>query len=123
MGTPSIYPLSEYDQLLLKHAKLQPHAGTVTVMRHADPSDLTHPVVRAFMRFLTAQGQSTKKALNGPFAATFLVPATGNGLFFLNGAGSRLSRDFGEGLKITGECINGSFEVSCPRYYVKATSE
>lgn len=119
MDETSLSPFSDDAAWLLRHSKLPLHIGVGTVERHGNPD---HPLAQMVHRFRQASGQP--EPAKAEFAASFLVPATGNCRVFLRSPGDdRLNRDFGEGLIVEGDSPDGRFRLFCPRYYVKATSE
>ena len=56
--------------------------------------------------------------------ADFSFPMNGNALILLRGgAAARLSQNIGEELTVRGTCSDGPFELFCPQYFVRSTSE
>jgi len=120
MNRSPIYPLDEEVGRLVRHCKLDLHAGSGRIAKHGDPSNVLSQIIEHFQR---ASGKHVVGPSEIEFAASCVVPAEGNCLLFLqNESGVRLNRLFGEGLTITGENADGSFELNCPRFYVEDTS-
>jgi hypothetical protein len=96
------------------------HIGTG---RLASQSGSAYPLQQAVQYCKQIHGKQMPSPSEVEFNASCLVPATGNGLIFLrNQSGFRLSRNFGEGLTISGDSPDGRFELICPRFYIEATS-
>ncbi len=105
LGNHALYPFDDEEGRLERHCKLPLHVGVASLERHGQP--IGHQVE------LPVQHLS----------AGFLVPAQGDCLIFLRSSGpDRLSRNFGAGLVINGECQEGPFEFRCPQYYVRSNS-
>jgi hypothetical protein len=120
MDISPLYPFQEEAERLERHCKLPLHFGTGRVTSQHDADD---PLQQAFRHWQRVSGCQTPQASEVEFAASCLVPATGNCLIFLRNQSSvQLNRVFGEGLTITGDNADGPFKLSCPHFYVSATS-
>jgi hypothetical protein len=107
MIRPLLYPLHEEAERLLRHAKLTPHVGRVTLSSHG-----------------TFSGRGLLPgARYADWAGSFLVPASGQALFFLHSQSKdTLARNYGEGLSMEGLGDDGPFKLICPQYYVDSSS-
>ncbi len=120
MDHPPLYPFQEEAGRIERHCKLPLHTGIGGIENQADS---LHPLQKAISHWQRVSGKRIVAPSEVEFNASCLVPATGNCLIFLrNQSGVRLNRLFGEGLTIEGENADGRFRLSCPHYYVKATS-
>jgi hypothetical protein len=116
MDETALFPFADDTDWLLRYCKLPLHSGIGRVDRHGDPD---HPLARMIRKL-----QQSNEQAEPEFAAGFFLPAAGNCRIFLRWPGEhRLSRNFGEGLTVTGDSLDGPFRLHCPRYYVKAASE
>jgi hypothetical protein len=119
MALPVLFPLHEQETYLLRNCKLFAHSGLGKIKSHGASS---HPMAKALDQWSKAAGKPSPS--DHDFDCTFFVPPSGNAVILLRGElDARLSQNFGEGLTLTGTCSDGPFELSCPQYYVRATSE
>ncbi len=115
-----LYPLHEEADRIQRHCKLAVHVGTARLGKE-EPS--TDAMSLMFQHWQRSCGQVAIDKSEIEFDASCVVPASGNCLVFLrNQSGLRLSRNFGEGLLMSGESPDGPFELNCPHYYVQAAS-
>jgi hypothetical protein len=120
MDISPLYPFQEEAGTLERYAKLPLHTGTGRI---ASQSDFDHPLEQAFRHWQDITGKRTPGPSDIEFAASCIVPATRNCLIFLrNESGVRLNRVYGNGLSIKGESPDGAFELTCPEFYVQASS-
>jgi hypothetical protein len=120
MDKSPLYPFQEEVGRIERHCKLPLHAGIGTIENHANSN---HPLQQAFIHLNRVIGKRIVAPSEVEFNASCIVPATGNCLIFLrNQSAVRLNRLFGDGLTIEGESSEGRFKLTCPQFYVEATS-
>ncbi|HTU21404.1 MAG TPA: hypothetical protein VMG10_25425 [Gemmataceae bacterium] len=120
MDQQAIFPFSAEADTLQRYCKLPLHSGVGKVTSHGS---LNHPLTEVFRRAREAMGKTLPDLAEQPFTASFLVPANDNCLLFLRwSCACPVSRNFGQGLAITGDCPDGAFHLECPQYYVRVTS-
>ena len=120
MGETALFPFADDAEWLLRHCKLPLHTGVGKVDRHGSPEN---PIARMARQMRQTMGQTDLEHAEPEFEASFLVPPAGNCLVFLRWPGEgRLSRNFGEGLTVIGNSLEGPFRLVCPEYYVKTAS-
>ncbi len=120
MDQLAIFPFLEDFDTLQRFCKLPLHSGIGKVVSHGNPNP---PLAEVPRQVREAMGKTQAEPAEQDFRASFLVPATGNSLLFLHWhSRCPLSRNFGQGLTITGDGPDGPFQLECPQYYVRVTS-
>ena len=118
MSEIHLIPFAEDADWLLRYCRLPLHTGIGAIAQHGNPDDALDRMLRKMQQLngQTDRGHST-------FSASFLLPVAGSCRIFIGWPGERtLSRNFGEGLTVTGDSADGSFRLVCPRYYIRAVS-
>ena len=119
MGETALFPFADDTEWLLRYGRLPLHTGIGKVDRHGDSE---HPISR-MVRQMEVTGHAGREHVEPEFEASFFVPPAGNCLIFLCWPGKgRLSRNFGEGLTVTGNSPEGPFRLVCPQYHIKVAS-
>jgi len=120
MGETMLFPFADDTEWLLRHCKLPLHTGVGKVDRHGKPEN---PLACVADQTRQTMGQTDLEHAEPKFEAGFLVPPAGNCLVFLRWPGEgRLGRNFGEGLTVIGNSLEGPFRLICPQYYIKTAS-
>lgn len=114
-------PLAQEIDLFSQNCKLPLHSGVGRIHSFGD----THELVPGLKHQIeAAQGRNILGVKDQEFDAKFVVPASGSAKIFLEwSGGARLGKNFGKMLTIEGKSINGPFRLTCPCFYVKASSE
>jgi hypothetical protein len=74
--------------------------------------------------FQELTGNNREELLEAECNVCFVVPATGDSLFFIQlPDGFRLSSNFGNDLVVVGDSEYGPFRLECPEYYVQSVSD
>ena len=119
MALPVLFPFVKQESYLLDHCKLVPHTGIGKIKRHGDSSNLTAVAIEEWRKAI-----GTPRPSELEFDCTFFVPPSGSAMIFLRGGGdARPNQNFGEEFTMKGICGDGTFELSCPQYYVRTASE
>lgn len=77
----AFFPFSEEADRLQRYCKLPLHTGTARIDVHGD---LSHPFAQAKRFIRQASGDAGADPSEEEFAASFLVPATGNCVLFMH---------------------------------------
>jgi hypothetical protein len=119
MDNAALCPFLDDADWLQRYCKLPLHTGVGTVRQHGDPNSQFAQMARR-----VRQANGNPEPAPAEFAADFFVPSSGNCRIFLRWAGeSELSRNFGEGMTVTGDSAEGPFRLEVPRYYVEVASD
>jgi hypothetical protein len=121
MDEPSLFPFGADAAWLLRYCRLPLHKGSGSV---AGQDDLDHPTVRMVRKMRQSMGQAEPELAQRQFDAGFFLPVSGDCKVCLRcPSETGLSRNFGEGLTVTGDSSDGPFCLTCPRYYIDTVSE
>jgi hypothetical protein len=120
MDQSAFFPFVEDADRLERYCKLPLHSGVGSIAVHGDPN---HPIAQMARQIRKASGITDPEPTPAEFAASFLVPATGNCVVLLRWPGaSPLSQNFGQELTVCGDSQDGPFRFICPAYYICSVS-